>query len=154
MKKSLKNINKNKITKSPKEDSTSGVQFSQEQLEATLLDCFDLMGRALLDSLFLVLGDTARCLKEDKLLEGNGIDIGIEDRYVDNALLGIVKEYTNATVTDKGFVYDFNGVPVRCKFIKRKYDCLVYPDVKFYGPEQYRIPNQFSVYWRIRSLIK
>src|SRR3990167_2880955 len=108
MKKSLKNINKNKTMKSPKEGLMSGAQFSQEQLEATLLDCFDLMGRALLDSLFLVLGDTARCLKEDKLLEGNGIDIGIEDRYVDNALLGIVKEYTNATVTDKGFTYDFN----------------------------------------------
>ena len=112
------------------------------------------MSRALLDPLFLVLGETARCLKEDTVLVGNGIDVGIEDRYVDSSLLGIVKEYAHAVVTDKGFIYDFNGVPVRCKFIKKKYECLAFPDVKFYGPEQYRIPNQFEKYWKMRFIIQ
>ena len=144
------------MLKSRKNNGANGEEskFSLEQLDKALLDSFDLMRRVLLETTYLVLGEAAKCIYEDKKLDCNGIDFGIEKRYLTPEVLSTLKDWTTGDITDTGFIYKFEDVPLRFKFIKRKYHFFQYPDIKFYGPETYKLPNPFKTYWKARYLIK
>lgn len=129
-------------------------KFSQEQLDKALLDSFDLMRRILLETTCIVLGETAKCIYENRGLNCDGIDLGIEKRYLGPEVLSTLKDWATQEITDNGFTYEVEGVPVRVKFIQRKYHFFKYPDMRFYGPETYKIPNPFSAYYKMRHLIK
>lgn len=124
-------------------------------LENALLDVNDLMHRVLLQDNFLLLGMIAKCVYEDKFLEGDGIDCGIEKKYLTPEVINTLRTWTKAQITDKGLVYEiFEGVPVRIKFINRRYPWFSHPITKIYGVEEYQIPNPFEKYWKARFLIK
>ena len=129
-------------------------KFSQEQLDKALLDSFDLMRRVLLETTYFVLGETAKCIYENRGLDSDGIEVGIEKRYIGPEVLSTLKDWATEDIGDNGFTYEFEGVPVRVKFIKRKYHFFQYPDMRFYGPEVYKLPNPFQNYWKARFLIK
>ena len=65
----------------------------------------------------------------------------------------MLKDWATKEITDKGFEWDVNGVPVRVKFVTRDYDYFRFADIKVYGPEQYKIPNQWDRYWAEREKI-
>lgn len=135
----------------------SGVKsepLSVEKLNAALLDAFDLMARGQLDTLFIVLGKAAKDMKEELTLEADGIDIGVEKRYIDKTIKDMLHVYTGAVIRDDGFEYEFEGVPVRCKFITKEYEFFKFADTAFYGPERYKIPNHFDAYWKMRGMIQ
>ena len=152
--------------KSQKEIGMSGVtpKFDQNKLDRALLDSFDLMQRCLLDTVYIVAGDAARCLKENRGLDCDKIEFVINRRYVTpevrSTLVNYVEGsldssgYPNGKVTRDGFSYEFEGVPVSCKFIDRSYRWFDYADQRFYGPENYRIPNQFDRYWKARFIVR
>ena len=135
----------------------SGEQFklSLEQLNKAMLDVFDLMQRCLLDQNFIVLGQASKCVKENRGLDCNVLEFGIEKRYLTPEVLSTLKEWVKGgQFTDSGFTYIFEGVPVKFKFIARKYQFFKNLDSKIYSPEWYKIANPFNNYWKARYLIQ
>ena len=146
--------------KTSKLDGTSKkVEFRTDHLEKALLDVDDLMIRSLLQNVYLTLLDTAKAFKDQIGLYGDGIDIGIEKRYLTHEVMStfkspIIMKHRPSQWTDSGFVYYVGEVPVRVKFINRNYGFFRNPDVKFYLAEEYQIPNPFDNYWKTRFLIQ
>ena|SRR3990167_3458477 len=155
MKGNLKKENTIRGLKSPRVNLPNGEpKLSQEQLDKALLDTFDLMQRCLLDTTFIVLGDAAKCIKERRGLDCNKLEFGIEKRYLTPEVMSTLKEWVKGGLfVDNGFSYVFEGVPVRFKFIKRKYKFFENLDSQIYMPEWYKIANPFKNYWKARFLI-
>ena len=128
-------------------------KFSRTQLDFALLETFDLMQRIMLDNKFVVAGEAARCLKEGRWLDCDGIDVVLEKRCVTKEVLSTLKTWATPKITNEGFTWDVNGVPVRVQFVKGIYDYFKFADMRLYGPENYKIPNQFERYWQERSQI-
>lgn len=124
-----------------------------EQLNAALLDVFDLMQRVLLDTTFIVVGDAARCMKEKRGLDCEVIECVVEKRHVTKEVMSTFREWVKGEVTGDGFSYEYGGVPVKCKFIKNEYPYFTFADQRLYGPEIYKIPNQWDEYWEHRKEI-
>ena len=128
-------------------------KFTRTQMDFALLETFDLMQRVLLDNKFVIVGEAAKCIRERKWLDCDGIDVVIEKSHVIPEVISTLKDWATKDITDKGFEWDVNGVPVRVKFIEGKYDYFKFADMRVYGPEQYKIPNQWDKYWAERSQI-
>ena len=139
-------------------------KFTQYQLDRALLESFDLMQRCMLDSTYIITRDAAKCLKENRLLDCESLDFIIQKRYVTPEVRSTLVNYVEGSndssgypegkVTDTGFSYTYEGVPVTCKFITRNYRWFEYADSRVYGPENYKIPNQWDNYWKGRFLVK
>lgn len=125
-------------------------KFTVEELDKALLESFDLMQRVLLDTTYVVTGDAAKSLKEKRWLDCDVIDCAIEKRHVTPFVISTLKQFATPDVTDEGFEYKVGNVPVRFKFINRKYDFFKFADTVFHAPEIYRIPNQFEKYYKAR----
>ena len=128
-----------------------GVLFSREKLDFALLESFDLMQRALLDGKYVLCGEGARCLKENKPLECDKLEFIIEKRYVIPEVISMLKDWTRSTIHENGFEWFVGGVPLTFRFIEGNYDHFKYADHKIYGPESYKIPNQWNDYWENRD---
>ena len=129
-------------------------KFTLEELNKALLEGFDLMQRVLLDTTYIVAGEAAKCLKEKRGLDCNGLDFIIEKRHVTPFVVSTLKDWTKSDITDKGFEYKVGNVPLRFKFVERKYEFFKFADTVLYDPEIYRIPNQFDRYYKARFLIQ
>ena len=139
----------------------SGNRFNKDQLDMSLRDVEDVMGRALLT--FVILGDTARDIVNETGLTGNKITVGVERKYLTKEALSTLKFYLKDTLPDpiKDFVYEPSGHPkyktmpkVFVKIIERRWKFLKAKDYKFYMATQYNIPNPFESYWKSRHLIR
>jgi len=47
-----------------------------------------------------------------------------------------------------------DGVPIRAQIVKSNTKYFDNPDTAFYGVSEYRIPNQWDKYWKVRNRIK
>jgi len=112
------------------------------------------MQRGLLDTLYVLTGETAQCLREYRGLDTPSIDCVLERRFITPEVMSMLRDWIKGEVTDEGFTYEFNGVPVRCKFIENKYDYFSYADSRYYNGESFRIPNKFDEYWKEKDKIK
>lgn len=127
--------------------------FTNEQLRLALYDVQDILERALCP--FVLLDETAKSLMESEVLKGDGIYIGVEKRYITPEVVSTLKMYLKDTeLTDKGFDYKWNDVPVHVKFIYNKYQFFTNLDFRFYMANQYYLPNPWKEYWKSRSLIQ
>lgn len=135
-------------------NGASGQKFSHEQLYTALMDIEDLMDRLLTP--YFLLGATADCVKHDKMLDGDGIDIGIRDKSLTQYVYSILKSEKNLNQEDieNGFEYKVGEVPVRIKVYKRDYSFFKYPDFKVYLYGNYQLANPFDVYWKARGLVR
>lgn len=145
------------MTHTPK-TSTNGPKapvFKAEALNKALVNFEDIMERCLINK-WLVLGETARSIKDEVNLEGNGIDVAIKDLQATHEVISNFRTYTKAEPAEDGFTYFVDEVPVRVKFLHRKYKFFEYPDQKLYQPVSgfYMLPNPFEKYWKARFLIK
>ena len=137
-------------------------QFSDPELREALLHVEDIMGRALLELDMVVLKDTAKSMKEGLELYGDGIDIGIDERYIIDNTIGILKVLRDAErlipegteFTKDGFEYEYHGVPIRVKFLHRRWPWFQNPSEAFYYTGNYRIPNPFDKYWKARFIVR
>ena len=133
---------------------TNGEQsktFLPTELEVALLASYDLMCRGLIQEQYIAVGETAKCIKENLLLKGDGLDFVIPKKQVTPSVVSMLKEWATPEVTEKGFTYQINGVPLRFKFLKNQYDFFRFADIKVYGAEQYKIPNH--EYWNYKGEI-
>jgi hypothetical protein len=133
---------------------------TNEQLNQALFWIEDIFYRSLLENKFILLKETARSIKEDNLLAGESIDIGIEHRYLTKEVRSVFNEYLEDRYHekpvidwDKGFTVVRDGITINVKFIKRKYGFFTQPDSTFYVGESYSLPNPFNTYWKTRNII-
>ena len=68
----------------------NGQKFSHEELLKALMNAEDWMDQLLTP--FFLLNKTAECVKYDRLLEGDGIDVGIRDKSFTQYVYDIMKE--------------------------------------------------------------
>ena len=129
----------------------SGERFSREKLDFALLESFDLMQRALLDGKYIVVGEAARCIRQSLPLDCDGLDFVIEKRHVIPEVVSMLKDWATKNIREDGFEWSVGGVPLRFKFVGGDYDHFKYADSRMYGPEVYKIPNQFKDYWEHRG---
>lgn len=128
------------------------IGFSSDQLMKALRDVEDLIERTLCP--YLLLGDTALDIKDNLLLHGSKITVGIENKYLTKEALSTLQTLLkNVEITEKGFTYMVGEVPVQVKFIRKKYGFFKYPDAKMYWGGEYKIPNPFDKYWKSRRII-
>jgi hypothetical protein len=139
-------------------NGTSGARikktFTHEQLYKALIDSYDLMRRVLLENIYIAAGDTAKNIYNGMLLSGDGLDFIIEKKYITLEVLSTLREYATPSADENGFTYIFEKVPVRFKFIEKKYPFFEYPDTKMYQYEMFKIANPFQEYWKVRGLIQ
>jgi len=130
--------------------------FSSEQLGKALFDLDDLLVRCALQNTYFLLHETAKCAKENKELSGDGVDVGIEARYITPEVVSTLSAHIkDGGMDEKGIIsYEFEGVPVRIKIIKRNYKFLKHPDSVVFMYEGFRIPNPFDGYWKSRFLVR
>lgn len=133
----------------------TGKQFTSDELQEALFTIEDLMDQLLTP--YFLLGKTAECVKSNKLLEGDRIDIGIRDKSLTQYVYDILTDQLKLTPNEvkKGFEYQaVNGVPIRVKVYTRDYYFFKYPNHVVYYFGTYQLPNPFDVYWKSRFLIR
>ena len=113
MKNNLKKEKLTQMSKLPENNGTNGEeyklkapQYSLIQLDAALLDAFDLMQRCVLDTTFVVMGEAGKCLYEKRGLDCNGLDFAIEKRYITPEVMSTLKDWATPDVTQYGFMYE------------------------------------------------
>ena len=132
-----------------------GKEYSSSELQEALYVVEDLMDQLLTP--YFLLGKTAECVKNNRLLEGDGIDIGIRDKSLTQYVYDILQDQLKLTSEQvkNGFEYNaVNGVPIRVKVYSRNYYFFKYPDQVVYSYGTYQIPNTFDIYWKSRFLIR
>lgn len=108
------------------------------------------MSRAMLEAVYIVVGEGARCLKERRGLDCDELEFVIPKKYATSEVLATLKVWADPKADEKGFVWAVDGVPMRFRFVGN-YDHFRYADERLYGPENYRIPNQWKDYWERRN---
>jgi len=128
-------------------------KVTPEQLDKALMNVDELMTTCLIGDSYVLLLDTAKAAHDDIPLYGDGIDVGIEARYITkevSSLLGMkLRDITEES--PNGVTYEFNGIPIRIKYIHRNWKFLKNPKVLTYHYDDYQIPNPFDVYWRKKT---
>lgn len=107
---------------------------------------------------FVLLGETARRVKEGELLEGiEVLEIGVlkntMSAYVERTFKDRWGDWKNKVV-DVVLSYNGKSIPVSIKFVERNYKFFENLDQKFYFSGNQKIANPFDKYWKIRNLIK
>ena len=137
-------------------------QFSEAELRDALMHLEDVMDRALLSLDMVALKNTALAMKESRELFGDGIDFGIDDRYIIDNTIGILESIRDSEhllppetqITKDGFEYTYHEVPVRVKFLHRRWPWLQNPQEAFYATGNYRIPNPWGKYWKAQYIVR
>lgn len=150
-----KTVHKPRVSKSRQVNGTNGVsseapklpRFSTGEIGYALIETFDLMQRGLLDNKFVVAGQVAKCMKDNRPLEADYLEVIVAKRHVTPEVKSMLMDFATKNITDDGFEWKAGNVPVRVKFLKNNYDYFDFPDRRVHGPEAYNIPNQFAKYW-------
>ena len=110
---------------------------------------------------FIMLGDFARTVREKReLYDGDKVEFGF---YASNLVPEIKGLFTTWKFeeTEYGYKYYFSPpikwdvkFPVEIHCFKKRWAFFDNPDVGFFGVDEYRIPNPFEGYWKVRGIIK
>ena len=130
----------------------SVIQFSEDQLWKALMDVEDLFDRCLVR--FFLLGESASQIYNDLSLGGNCIIVGVRREQITPETISTIKTTINVPMSESGFTYYVDNVPVYVKFIKNHYKFLDTLDFRFYRAGEYYLPNPFEKYWEMRHLIR
>lgn len=136
--------------------------YTTEQLQEALYHLVDILDRCICP--FILLQDTAKTIIEFDRIGGDGIYVGVRVKDYSDSVKSMMRTLSSNidirlgidgfTETDQGLFWTFKGIPINIKLIDRKYSCIETPDQIYYWGEDYRIPNPFSKYWKMRNLIK
>jgi len=108
---------------------------------------------------FIVLGDLMKqiVLKEDVSVDK--IEIGIQQNSWNSTTKPLVDTFLlNTPFAGKSLEepvsFEWAGVPIELKIIKKNYEFFKNPDFMFYWVDEYKIPNPWEKYFKSRYLIK
>lgn len=125
---------------------------------AALRDLYDVTEMALLP--YILLGDAAKQLNdgvdgfEKNLLQVDRLEWGMFQRNLTPEVESLFRTWNFEPWEDKGFKYEFEGVEIYVHVISRDYKFFQMPDMKYYGPDMFKIANPFNKYWPLRHMIK
>ncbi len=120
-------------------------------------DVYDTMERAMLPG--LILGDVAYQIKvegKDGLanpVHVSYIEWGFPKKNLTPEIVSLFRTW-QFKKEDYGYSYEMNGVPIKVKVWERNYPFLTSTDLIFYGADEFKIPNPFMKYYKVRNLIK
>lgn len=136
------------LTETPK-------SYSYSSTEPALYFIEDVMERAMIP--FFLLGETAKHVIENLDCEVNvPIYIGVKKNDLTRYSLSTLKMFLPADTeyTDKSISFTWKDTPVKIKIVHRNYRFLKNLDFVYYRITQYRIPNPFPEYWRVRNVVQ
>src|SRR3990167_5528108 len=144
MKKKLENNKKEKLV------------FTGEQINKALYWVDDLLDRCQIP--YVVAGDIARQLYDNddagRQLTVDKIEIIVRNGNINPMTTGLLKTFVPWVEFGQKILLEHEGVPIEIKVIKRKYQFIEYPDLRFYMSDEYKIPNQFDRYWKARFILQ
>ncbi len=137
--------------------SGSNPPISSWNIGAAMRNLYDTVEAALLP--YVLLGDAARQIHDG--VDGyNGNDLkvtkiewGFNQSNLTAEIVSLFHQW-DFKQTDYGFKYMFEQVPVEVHVFKKKYRLFDMPDMRFYGPDMFKIPNEFEKYWKARFILK
>ena len=128
-------------------------------LEAALYKAEDDFDKAVCK--FMIIGNSLKTMKEDLVINGTKVELGVWERRMTKEVRGWFKEWgwkfhkeETVPTTDKRLMkvtkeammtITFGGVPIEVKFIKNVVRPYTHPDVMYYKVAQFQIPNP----WRL-----
>lgn len=110
---------------------------------------------------FIILGDLAKTIK-DKIdyYDGEKIEFGFKASALVPEIRSLFKTW-GFEETEYGYKYNFTPpikwdikIPVEIHCFKRHYTFFDNPDIGFFGVDEYRLPNPFDIYWKVRGVIQ
>jgi len=159
-----------KKTKKTKSSQTNGTKKAkrifdggQGELDKALDYAWDIFNRAGVP--VCILGEGARQLKDgEKLHQLEFIDIAVLDKHVRVSGQKMLRTVIEGPWRVPNMNYEFgkdmieffseDGVPIKARIIKKTTKYFENPDTVFYLAGEYRIPNSFEGYWKVRNRIK
>lgn len=135
----------------------------QGELDKALDYAWDIFNRAGVP--ICLLGEVARQLKDgEKLHQLEYIDLAVLDQHIRESGQKMLKTVIegpwrvpnmNYKISkDKVSLFSEDGVPIKVRIIKKDTKYFEYPDTVFYLAGEYRVPNSFEGYWKVRNRIK
>jgi len=130
--------------------------YNNEQLTNALFAFQDLMER--INCPFMPLKNTAKEVHAESELTGE-IHVGILDKeWTDQreGMMDILMENMHISCQKEGNKIElvFNDVPVHLTIITRKYSFFEKPDIKFFGVNEFLVPNPIDKYLKTQHLVK
>ncbi len=127
--------------------------FTSEENALYFLE--DIMGRCQIP--FVLLGETAREVYHnlDADLNNPKIEAGVKQKDLTESGFKTLKMFLppKTEITDKSIKFTQKDTEVEIKIIKKKWKFLENPDTIFYRLAEFRIPNPFTKYWKVRGLL-
>lgn len=121
--------------------------FTSEQLEAALFAAKDFLDEAVCE--FFVMGETAKCMKEDRWLTGKKIDIGIKEKeYIGTKEIMLIAN-PNIDIQPRKIIMIHEEVPIEIRIIHKHYRVLDHLDQILYAYEDFLVPNPFDAFIRM-----
>ena len=131
--------------------------LSPDQLDRTLNHAEEMFERALCP--FFLFGETlASALKGQ--LTGDKLELGVLKKHLTKEVIvtftspDFSTRVDNFKLEDGRMSYEFEGVPIVVKIVKRHYGCLANPDNFVYKFADFKIPNPVSTYSKIQGIIR
>jgi len=109
----------------------------------------------------MLAGNTLKTMREGQI-DGDKVEVIVLEKHYGSEARSIFSSselrklirMENVEETDGFLRWKFEGVPIEVKIVKRHYGCLQRPDVIFYKYDQFKTPNPWETYWKIKGLIK
>ena len=122
-------------------------------INAAMRYIYDQMERCIIYD-YIILGEAGKAIYEGRQIDTRKIEVGIRSDEVTPEVISLFKEWRYKP-DDRGDWYtSFEGIQIVFKCIKRKYEFLKRPDMRFYDVDEYHIPNPFEKYWKARFIIQ
>jgi hypothetical protein len=107
----------------------------------------------------MVLGDLVEYMIHDKPAEVEYIEIGVLKNAWNETTKRLVRTFLMETPfkdidLENGMEVESNGVPIKVKIIKRKYEFFQNPDTTYYWTDTYKIPNPWAKYMKARYIVR
>lgn len=134
-----------KLPEASKLRTSSADQFPGDQLERAVMDAEDLMAR--IQTPFFVVGEIAKQMMANEKLSADGVDLAVRRNELTADRLSTLKSLEpNIEVTEQGFSYTWDGVPIRVKFVEADNELYKRADRVWYNAWEYQVPNPFQEY--------
>lgn len=131
------------ITTTPR--TSPAENYSADMLESALIDVDDVLSRCSVP--YIVIGETARQLKTNEKLHGEGIDIGVRRNEMRDEVKRTIKQFQPELDVDADYmVYHWMGTPVRITILDPEDRFFLNPDITWHDAWEYRTPNPWKEY--------
>jgi hypothetical protein len=143
-----------------KKNGVSGEKFSSDQLQAALVEVWDLFDRAMCP--FMAFREIARQMSQRQIPHDLSVlEFGVKSEHITPEVASVFKTFAKDVAVRLGkdgqpiaIRFFANKVPVVITVVKRNYPVLDHPDTVTHLIEDFKIPNPFDKYWKMRFFIR